>query len=322
MALFDQLANVVEWEQYNDEMLFWKWTNREIKKGSVLIIRPGQDAIVLYNGKIEGIFREEGRYDIESQIIPFLSTLKGWKFGFNSGLRAEVLFVNTKELTVKWGTKNAINLPAQGLPGGMPIRAFGTFSCKVADEQILIERIAGTKESFTINDIKERVVSNLDQLLMKWISQEGKDLFHIQSYASDISKGIAQDLDGEMRKIGVGITDFTISSVSYPEEVQSMLETAASQSMIGNMQTYQQVAMADALSHGDGAAGSAAGTMAGLGAGMAMAQQMSQQFNAQAQGTQAAGGIVPGVAVNFCPNCGQPANGAKFCANCGTQLQA
>ena len=319
MSLFTQLADVVEWEQYNDETLFWKWTNREIKKGSVLIIRPGQDAIVMYNGKTEGIFRDEGRFDIETQIIPFLSTLAGYKFGFNSGLRAEVLFINTKELTVRWGTKNAIILPAEGLPGGMPIRAFGTFSCKVADEQILIEKIAGVQNVYTINDVKVRVMSNLDQLLMKWISQEGKDMFHLQSYAQDIAKGIASDLDYEMQKIGIGITNFAISSVSYPEEVQAMLEKAASQSMIGDVGKYQQVAMADALANGSGAAGSAAATMAGLGAGMAMAQQMTGQTQAAPQ--QAAAGAAPAAGgMNFCPNCGQPVNGANYCPNCGTKL--
>lgn len=94
MGLFrNQFSNVVEWEEYRDDCIFWKWTNKEIKKGSRLIIRPGQDAIFLYNGNIEGIFKEEGEFDIDSQIIPFLSTLKGFKFGFNSGMRAEVLFV-------------------------------------------------------------------------------------------------------------------------------------------------------------------------------------------------------------------------------------
>ena len=113
--LQNQLSNVVEWNQTNPNDLFWKWQNQELKKGSVLFIRPGQDAIFLYNGKCEGIFEDEGKYDIESQIIPFLSTLKGFKFGFNSGLRSEVLFINTLEQTVKWGTKNSINLPAPGL---------------------------------------------------------------------------------------------------------------------------------------------------------------------------------------------------------------
>ena len=72
MGLFSkQLANVVEWNEVRDDVLFWKWTNKEIKKGSRLIVRPGQDAIFLYNGRIEGIFDDEGSYDIESEIITF-----------------------------------------------------------------------------------------------------------------------------------------------------------------------------------------------------------------------------------------------------------
>ena len=107
MGLFGkQLANVVEWEEYRDDCIFWKWTNREIKKGSRLIIRAGQDAIFMYNGKIEGIFKDEGSFDIESDIIPFLSTLKGFKFGFNSGVRAEVLY-EYKRIYRKMGHKKS-----------------------------------------------------------------------------------------------------------------------------------------------------------------------------------------------------------------------
>ena len=243
MALFgNQFANVVEWEEYRDDVLFWKWSNREIKKGSRLIIRPGQDAIFLYNGKVEGIFTDEGSFDIESEIVPFLSTLKGFRFGFNSGIRAEVLFINTKEVTVKWGTKNPVNMPAPGLPGGMPIRAFGTFCCKVSDHAVLIEKIAGVKQQFTIDDVKERVVAMLDQLLMKWISKEGRDMFNLQANSFDIAKGIQEDMDMEMMKIGIGITAFNISSFSYPEEIQKMATKAASQSMVGDMGRYQQAA--------------------------------------------------------------------------------
>ena len=95
-AIKTQLLDVVEWKDMDDNTIFYKWTNIELKKGSRLILRPAQDAIFLYQGRIEGIFTEEGQYDIESQIIPFLSTLFGFKFGFNSGLRAEVLFINTR----------------------------------------------------------------------------------------------------------------------------------------------------------------------------------------------------------------------------------
>ena len=214
-----ELSNVVEWKESQAEVLFWKWNNSEIKKGSVLIIRPGQDAIFLYNGRVEGIFTDEGQFDIESQIIPFLSTLKGFKFGFNSGLRAEVLFINTKEILCKWGTKNAINLPAAGLPGGMPIRAFGTFNCRIADTMTVIDKLAGVRQMYTVGDVKERIVASLDQLLMSWISKEGHDMFNLQADARNIAKGIESDLDMDMRKIGIGITDFKIESFSYPEAV-------------------------------------------------------------------------------------------------------
>ena len=168
MGLFsNQFSSVVEWKEFREDMIFWKWPNAELKKGSRLIIRPGQDAIFLNTGRIEGIFTDDGDYDIESQIIPFLSTLKGFKFGFNTNLRAEVLFVNTKEFTVKWGTANAINIPVAGMPGGMPIRAFGTLNFKVNDYIKLIDKIAGVKESYLVEDVKIRVTSVLDQLLMK-----------------------------------------------------------------------------------------------------------------------------------------------------------
>ncbi len=320
MGLFSkQLANVVEWEEYRDDCIFWKWTNREIKKGSKLIIRAGQDAIFMYNGKMEGVFKDEGSFDIESDIIPFLSTLKGFKFGFNSGIRAEVLFVNTKEFTVKWGTKNPIAIPAPSLPGGMPIRAFGTFSFKVSDYLCLIDKVAGVKQTYSVEDIRERVTAVLDQLLMKWISKEGKDMFNLQANAYDISAGIKDDLDMQMSKIGIAITDFNVSSFSYPEEIQKMQNKAASQSMVGDMNRYTQMAMADSIGKGSGHSG-IAGDMMSMQMGMQMGQQMMQQMkeanNASQQSAPTGNGTVP----KFCPECGSPTNGAKFCSNCGQKL--
>ena len=320
MGLFsNQFSNVIEWEEFRDDMLFWKWDNKEIKKGSKLIVRMGQDAIFMYNGKIEGIFKDEGSFDIESQIIPFLSTLKGFKFGFNSGIRAEVLFVNTKELTVKWGTKNAINIPSPNLPGGMPIKSFGTFCCKISDYQVLIDKIAGVKKQFTIDDVKERIMSMLDQVIMKWIVREGKDLFNLQANAYEISKGIQEDLDMEMEKIGIAITNFTISSVSYPKEIQEMATKAASHSMIGDMNKYTQVAMADSLSKGN-SGGSVAGDMASIQMGMMMGQQIINNMNNKPQNNENQQSQSTIKRANFCPNCGTKNEGSNFCPNCGTKL--
>lgn len=328
----NQLANVVEWEEYREDLLFWKWNNSEIKKGSKLIIRPGQDAIFMYNGKIEGIFEEDGEYDIESQIIPFLSTLKGFKFGFHTNLRAEVVFINTKELTVKWGTKQAIHIPSNQLPGGLPIRALGTFNCKIGDYVTFIDKIAGIKRQYSIEDVKERVISVLDQLLMKWIMKEGKDMFNLQANAFDISKGICSDLDMEVSKIGLSITGFQVSSFSYPEEIQKMINKVASQSMVGDMNRYQQVSMIDAMASGHNNGANMGMDMANLQMGMMMGQQMANNMfqNQQAMNQQMSGQSTnpsgqwnqsaQSTAPKFCSNCGTKTEGAKFCPNCGQKL--
>lgn len=326
MGLFGgQLANVVEWQENREDVLFQKWANGEIKKGSKLIIRPGQDAIFMFNGKVEGVFKDEGSFDIESQIIPFLSTLKGFKFGFNSGMRAEVLFINTKEFTEKWGTKNEINIPAPALnlPGGLPIRAFGTFSFKISDYQALIDKVAGIKQMFTTADVKERVSAKLDQLLMKWIVKEGKDMANLMANSDSIGRGIKEDLDMEMSKIGIGITDFSMQNVNYPANIQKMVEKAASQSMIGDLGRYQSIAMADAMTSGQGAGAGAvnmANSMAGMQMGMMMGQQMANQMGNVMNNQNVSQNTGTGGAPNFCPNCGAKTGGANFCSNCGAKL--
>lgn len=313
MSIFrKQFANVVEWEEFRDDMIFWKWANREIKKGSKLVIRPGQDAIFLDNGRIEGIFKDEGEYDIESQIIPFLSTLKGFKFGFNSGMRAEVLFVNTKEFTVKWGTQNPINIPTLGLPGGLPIRANGTFNFKVNDYISLIDKIAGVKNSYFVEDVKIRMTSILDQLLMKWITKEGKDMFNLQANAFDISKGIKEDLDMEIIKSGITITGFNIISFNYPEEIQNMINKNASHSMVGDLNRYQQVSMVDGISSGKVKSGGTASDMVGMIMGMNIAKEMMENMSENKEKTSN---------IKFCSNCGEKVGEGNFCSHCGQKIK-
>lgn len=333
----NQMADVVEWREFREDMIFYKWRQSEIKKGSRLIIRPGQDAIFLYNGRIEGVFTDEGDYDIESDIIPFLSTLKGFKFGFNSGMRAEVLFVNTKKFVAKWGTQSAIHLPAPGLPGGMPIRANGTFTFKVSDYVALIDQIAGIREQYLVEDVRLWIISNLNPLLMKWITKEATNMFDLQLNGVEISKGIQEDLEMQMIKNGISITEFQIMNFNYPKEIQEMINKNASHNMVGDVERYQQIEMTDAMASGklSGEGGSSATDMAGMMMGMKMAEKMMDRMNRSnddqprreqpapsqssppsPQQSTAEGKPIP----NFCPNCGTKTSGGNFCSHCGHKL--
>ncbi len=216
-----------------------------------------------------------------------------------------------------------------GIVAGQIVRPINSAGCYIPGGRaaypssilmtVIPAKIAGVKKQFTIDDVKERIMSMLDQVIMKWIVREGKDLFNLQANAYEISKGIQEDLDMEMEKIGIAITNFTISSVSYPKEVQEMATKAASHSMIGDMNKYTQVAMADSLSKGN-SGGSVAGDMASIQMGMMMGQQIINNMNNKPQNNENQQSQSTIKRANFCPNCGTKNEGSNFCPNCGTKL--
>ena len=327
MPLFKskQFSSVIEWADPEEGVLFHRFDNIELKKGSVCILRPGQDVIIVSNGEVNGVFTKDGRYNVESDIIPFLSTAAGIKFGFDSGRRIEAVFVNTKDILQNWGTRSPINIEFPGLPGGIPVRANGNFVCHVDEEKypVLVENIAGIQTEFTVEDLRERLLGSIEQSLMQHISQRAGTIQTLQSQVSTISAEILPEIDAETSKYGIRIRDFKVMSFSYPEGVQEKLEQAAGIGLLGNnIAAYQQVALADGLREGGGAAG-----MAGMFVGAQAGAQMGQNFVAGA--AQNAAGAVQNVADGAGMGAAQSAAGAAqqpsgggFCIKCGTALPA
>lgn len=316
MGFFDfvgnQMQSSIRWDNPESDVLLYRYPNREIKNNSNIIIRSGQDAVFMHNGKIEGIFSDDGEYDLQTKIIPFLTTLKSFKFGFNTPFIAEIIFCNTTEITCNWGTQNPILLRGNAeTPGGIPVKCFGTFSCKITDTVEFIERIAGVNNIYTIDNIRDRLLSNINQLLLNVVSSSGVDVLDLQSRVMDISKSLQKELDYDFHKIGISITQFTVSSFNYPQEIQEMINKVASRSMVGNVDKYAKIAMADSLENTDGS--NAGIQMAQMMMGMQMGQNMVN--NMQNPAPQSSG-------AKFCSNCGSPIKeGGKFCSNCGAKLE-
>jgi membrane protease subunit (stomatin/prohibitin family) len=126
------------------------------------------------------------------------------------------------------------------------------------------------------------------------------------------------DLDMELMKAGLHITNFTISNVNYPEEVQQRINRNAAMHMVGDIDRYTRLSMADAMQKGgDSAMGSSMGAAAGMAAGFQMANEMfSNKGASNAQPAPAPAGDK-----KFCMHCGtQLPIEAKFCFSCGKQL--
>ncbi|MEZ6067882.1 MAG: SPFH domain-containing protein [Planctomycetaceae bacterium] len=133
MGLLDklrgELVDIIEWDDDSRHTIAWRFPryHNQIKNGAHLIVRPGQVAVFVHRGQIADAF-DPGHYELKTDNLPILSTIQGWKHGFDSPFKAEVYFVSTRQITeLKWGTPNPIMLRDADF-GPVRVRAFGTYS--------------------------------------------------------------------------------------------------------------------------------------------------------------------------------------------------
>ncbi|MCI5892121.1 MAG: SPFH domain-containing protein [Clostridiales bacterium] len=327
MAWFGQGRDTIEWDESRSDVLCYKWPAKEIKKGSHLIIRPGQKAIFYANGIVEGVFAQPGNFDIDTEITPFLSTLKGWvQLRGDTGMRAEVYFINTKQVLVNWGTRQRIMIPTPEVPTGIPVGMNGNVIVKFDDDpeaiHSFIASIAGVKDEFTIEDISERIMGKLNAVIAGAIlngqtNVPTDSLINIQANSLEIGNAICGKLDEITNQFGMDTIDLTIADVNYPEDVMKMAEQAAATSFVGDVGKFAAVQMAQSFNNPD-AGGNVASAGAQMGMGLAMAQQMGQAMNSAMQQPQTAQQAAPQQGGDrFCPKCRKMVSG-KFCSDCGT----
>ena len=96
-------------------------------------------------------------YTLETKNLPILSTIKGWKYGFNSPFKAEVYFVSTRQWTdKKWGTQNPVMIRDPEF-GPVRVRAFGTYAFRVSDPATVLRQLVATDPSFETYEIANQL---------------------------------------------------------------------------------------------------------------------------------------------------------------------
>src|SRR5438067_11885527 len=151
MGIMDKLRgefiDIIEWTEPSQiEVLAYRFPRyqNEIKMGAKLVVREGQTAVFVNEGQLADVYKP-GTYTLQTQNMPILSTLKGWKYGFNSPFKAEVYFVAMRQWTdQKWGTQNPIMLRDAEF-GPVRIRAFGTYAMQVADPATFLRQLVSTE---------------------------------------------------------------------------------------------------------------------------------------------------------------------------------
>lgn len=309
MGLLDQfkdvikteLIDIIEWLDDSNDTMVWRFErhDNEIKNGAKLIVRESQVAVFVNMGQIADVF-SPGMYTLETKNLPILSTIMGWKYGFDSPFKAECYFVNTRQFTdLKWGTKNPIMLRDPEF-GPIRLRAFGTYATRVSDAGTFIKEIVGTDQHFTTDEVVDQLRNIMVSRFTDALGESKVAALDLAANYDEIGALIHQKISPEFAEYGLQLSKFLIENVSLPPAVEEALDKRTSMGVIGNMGTYTQFQAANAMeAAASNPSGGGAAEGMGLGMGFAMANQMGQQFGAMNQQQQqqapapAAGGAPP-----------------------------
>ncbi|HHU25473.1 MAG TPA: SPFH domain-containing protein [Bacteroidales bacterium] len=287
MALFKKLRSefidIIEWTDETSDTMIWRFPRyqSEIKNGAQLTVRETQVAVLVNEGQFADVF-QPGRYELTTANMPILTTIRGWKYGFNSPFKVDVYFVNTKQfLNQRWGTANPIMMRDPEF-GPIRMRAFGSYNFRVQPDPIpFIRNVAGTSGDFTTEGISEQLRNFVITKFTDYLGESKIAALDLAANLNEFSDELTLALKDDFAEYGIELTRFLVENISLPEAVEEALDRRTSMGVIGNMTAYTQMQFADSLkdaANNPAGGGNLAGDAMGAGIGLAMAGQMAQQM--------------------------------------------
>mgnify|MGYP000902327676 FL=1 len=297
----NQFIDVIEWTDDSRDTLSFRWPDedKEIKNGAQLIVRESQLVQFVAAGQFADLFGP-GKYTLTTENIPILSTILGWKYGFQSPFKCDVYYLNTRLFTGnKWGTANPVMMRDPDF-GVVRLRAFGTYDFRIVDAPLFLKEVAGTDQHFRLDEFQDTMRSRIVSVFTDALARAHVPVLDVAGRYAEMGEALLPIINPTVRdKYGLEISSFILENVSVPAEVEQAIDKQSSMRAIGNLNDYVKYQMG--LSMGQGGEGGAAAAMpAQMAMGFAMAQEMMRGMQGgmapgHAFGMQAAGGAGQGM---------------------------
>lgn len=288
-----ELIDIVEWLESSTDAMAWRFDrpNSELKNGAKLIVRPGQVALFVEQGSVADIF-QPGSHELVTKNLPILSRLRGWKYGFESPFKAEIIFVSTRQFTsLKWGTKTPVMTRDPEL-GAIRLRAYGTYAMRVRDAESFVRELVGANSAFTVSQIADQIRDMVVARFAELLGEKPIPVLQLAANYRELGEAATEKLAAELARFGVELTQLVVESIALPDEVAATLDQKTRLGLLGgDLGSYAQLQAADAIRDSARNTG-AGGAGAAIGVGLGMAQQLAdaagRAMNASSEGSASA----------------------------------
>ena len=280
MGLMDfikgELVEIIEWTDDSRDTLAFRFPDqdKEIKRGAQLIVRESQTAQFVYLGQFGDLF-PPGKHTLTTDNIPVLTTLRGWKYGFETPFKADVYYVTTRLFTGnKWGTSNPVMVRDQDF-GIVRLRAFGTYDFRIVDVPRFLKEVAGTDDHFRLDEFTDAMRSRIVSVFSEALATSKVPALDIATRYSELGAALLPLINPVLtEKYGLEMGSFILENVSVPPEVEQAIDKRSSMAAVGNLNDFVKYQMAKGFEQGGAGV---AGIGAEVAVGMTMAQQMMNQ---------------------------------------------
>ena len=234
-----QLRTVIEWKEQKPNLLFHQLetTTDEIKNASKLIIAPGQGCIIVYDGQVRATLTEPGVYEMESDNHPFITTLLNISQQAESDHKMRFYFFRTAEMVnILWGTASPVKYiePDYQLPVALGV--CGNISVKIQDASQMFVTLLGTVADYYAEDVQELVSSRIVTPLTAFLAVKAYPYREVDTHIGELSKELQEKTSEELSRLGLELTDFRITSVTFDDETMERI------GRIANMTTEKHAA--------------------------------------------------------------------------------
>ncbi len=284
MGLFDFIKNevidIIEWVESNNTVVMYKYPDagKDIKYGAQLTVRESQEALFLNEGQIADVY-QPGRHELTTANMPILTTLRSWKYGFESPFKVDTYFLSKRQFTnLKWGTPNPIMMRDPEFKQ-VRVRAFGVYFLKVKDAKLFFREYAGTAPVLHISDIEESLRDLIAPKFAEALAEAKISVLDLATQYSELGDIIKPIMQRDLDEFGLELTKFQITSCTLPPEVEAFYDKMTQMNMVDNMNKFGQFQTFNSLDDAAKNPGGLANIGAGIGMGNIIAQNMAGAMN-------------------------------------------
>ncbi len=250
-----QYKTAITCEDMGNQVLMVKKTGEQgiIRDGSVIIVNPGQLAVMVDNGRIVDATAEQGTFEFHSAATPsfFSGSFGGvfremWqRFSFGGGAWQDqaVYFINIKEIMDNgFGTPSPImyrdwehqlsdmRSPSGRMPMRVALRCRGNYTFRINDPAQFLSEIGGTRPIYNkdllCDQMRIEIISVFQAVTNSLCSEENQifplDLPGQSFFIKELMD--KQEFDKQIQRRGIKVLGFNVISVELDEESRAKID--------------------------------------------------------------------------------------------------